>query len=439
MEWQYDYIKFLAKERGCKVTDLIALNSGNDPFYVGTPSDRLIGEWFAKLWRKFGYGAGVHVRRVHYQIVSQDPPITMPNGNAYENTEACWDFLSMAAKKARYLGLVDPAAFVDRRNPDPVSYVPETIGVPEVWVWENTWGMPSLPDFPDLPSYQLQNFEGQQRYHIEVWAEKSTMNDVLLPLCERYGAVLQTGLGELSITATLAAVNRIQARNKPARIFYISDFDPAGQSMPVAVSRKIEYFMRSTEDSYWGDTRLYPIVLTQDQVADFGLPRTPIKETERRAGAFEARFGTGAVELDALEALHPGELDRIVSEAIDHYYDHSLDERVEEERERLREAMHEAEASVNARHAETITRLRDEYDTIRSEFAERVRVNNEATRELFTVIGQDLEIEKPDIEEYPIPGADDGDDLDEPLYDSQLEYTEQIGVYKTFQGREVVA
>jgi hypothetical protein len=35
----YDAIKALAKELGCKTTDLIALAPQNDRLYVGTPSD----------------------------------------------------------------------------------------------------------------------------------------------------------------------------------------------------------------------------------------------------------------------------------------------------------------------------------------------------------------------------------------------------------------
>ncbi len=44
--------------------------------------------------------------------------------------------------------------------------------------------------------------------------------------------------------------------------------------------------------------------LTLDQVQYYQLPRTPIKETERRRGGFEGRYGEDAVELDALEALY---------------------------------------------------------------------------------------------------------------------------------------
>src|SRR5438270_1797657 len=75
------------------------------------------------------------------------------------------------------------------------------------------------------------------------------------------------------------------------------------QSMPVAVSRKIEYFVRTLGLDL--DVRLFPVVLTLDQVQYYELPRTPIKETERRRGGLEDRYGQAAVEVDALEALHP--------------------------------------------------------------------------------------------------------------------------------------
>ena len=41
------------------------------------------------------------------------------------------------------------------------------------------------------------------------------------------------------------------------------------------------------------------------------------KESDKGKARFEAQHGAGAVELDALEALHPGELRRIVEAAID--------------------------------------------------------------------------------------------------------------------------
>ena len=201
---------------------------------------------------------------------------------------------------------MDPSLFVDRRNPDPQIFQPEKEFADCTVDVEADLIPVIVPDLPDVPSFRAEGFEAEQRYHLEVWCEKSTMNDVLEPLRHRYGANLVVGVGETSIPAALAAVKRIE---KPARLFYISDFDPAGQSMPVAAARKIQYFLLDQGNDC--DVRLFPVALSVDQVKEFRLPRTPIKSSERRRGRFEDRFGEGAVELDALEALHPGALARL--------------------------------------------------------------------------------------------------------------------------------
>ena len=58
------------------------------------------------------------------------------------------------------------------------------------------------------------------------------------------------------------------------------------------------------------------------------MPRTPIKDTERRKDKFEQIFGVGATELDALEALHPGELARLLNVELDNWLDVGLQRRV---------------------------------------------------------------------------------------------------------------
>lgn len=116
----YETIKQVARERGISIKDLCALAPNNDPFYTGRNAEVKAAKWFANLWRQFGYSKGVHLRRVHYQIVSQGPPVLRPNGKPYGNTQNDWSYLCSAGKYARYLGLVDAEAFVDRRNPDAI-------------------------------------------------------------------------------------------------------------------------------------------------------------------------------------------------------------------------------------------------------------------------------------------------------------------------------
>src|SRR6266566_4745473 len=434
----YEYIKQLARETGQRVTDLIPLAPQNDPFYTGTPGDWALAEWFAGLWRAFRYVTRVHIRRVHYQIISQKPQVLLPNGKPYENTEECWNILNLASKAARYLHLVDPAAFNDKRNPDPVVYASHRVYEPQVHAALGLWASDlSLPDFPELPTYQVRDFKGTQRYHLEVWCEKSTMNDVLVPLCRSYSANLQTGLGELSITATLALVRRLQEAEKPARIFYVSDFDPAGQSMPVAVSRKIEYFVRTLGLDL--DVRVFPVVLTQEQVQYYELPRTPIKETERRRGGFEDRYGQGAVELDALEALHPGQLQAVVGGYMDCYYDVTLDERVQQVRTQLEGDLSQVWQQVLGGYAEDIESLRQEYAQLQADFAGRMERYSLHLQNTWHSLKSELDLSVPNLAYYALPEPAIADELGDGLYNTEREYLEQIEAYKLFQGKLVMS
>jgi len=133
-----------------------------------------------------------------------------------------------------------------------------------------------------------------------------------------------TSAGFQSITSAVKVLQRacqLVHLGKPARIFYISDFDRAGDGMPVAVARQIEFWLQ--DDAPSADIKLTPLALTRNQVITDQLPRIPIKESDVRNAGFEERYGAGAVELDALEALYPGTLADLVREAIESYRDMS--------------------------------------------------------------------------------------------------------------------
>ncbi len=353
------------------------------------------------MWRRAGYFSGVHLRRMHYWCVSQ-VGLSQPNGEPYENTEEAWKNLCQASKQARYLGLVSIGNIADHKNPEPHVFAK--------YEWESR--VRFEVDIPELahPSVWVGGFNPVmvQPYHLEVWVEKSTMDDVLLPVCEEYCANLVTGEGEMSITAVHELSRRLRQANKPARIFYISDFDPAGQSMPRAVARKIEWMIRGAGL----DVKLCPLVLTAEQVREYGLPRTPIKETERRGAKFEERNGAGAVELDALEALHPGELARIVSEALGEFWDEGAAEGAQEKEEALR--------LVIGRRVKAIT---DHYQA-------QIAALESMRQEL-------KELAIPDLASYePAPGDGDpeADEGRQWLLDAGRDYFEQIEAYKAAQG-----
>lgn len=394
MEFDYNSIKEHAKQDKVSVKDYLALTPSNDPFYVGSKGQLEKARWFAKIYEKMGRPQQCHIRRAHYWLVSQKPKYKKPNGEDYLNTENDWSFLGIASKYSRYAGLIPIENMIDRRNPPPIV---------NAFHWSDelpseTKGDIDADEIIGSVAFKFDCFNphNTQPYLIEIFCEKSTMNDVLEPLALKYGFNLVTGLGELSITAVNNLIKRICKARKPVRIFYISDFDPAGECMPISVARKIEYFMR--QEDIHQNVKLKQIMLTKEQCLRYELPRTPIKPTEKRKEGFEERHGTGATELDALESLHSGEMKRIITKEILKYFDEDAwDEVIETNRE----------------------------------------LRNEVSEFLKDKIGNVLE--KLDVSKYDKFEPDKGEEIDDSsdnwIYDSELDYFEQIDSYKDFKGK----
>lgn len=373
-----EQIREAARELGFRMDQLAALHRQHDPFHTGGAADERDTTWFMDVWRRF-VGLKTHLRRLHYKVLSSRLPSA--TGEPYENTERHADMLYRTGSKARDLDLVDPLALDDRRNPEPIVNVePRLFVEPEPsWSWTppEPWDVPTdlddLDELATLPRFDTGGVtvDGGYSYDpgdapvlVEVWIEKTTMDDVLVPLCRNLSVNLVRFAGFGSEIAVARLLRRIASYDKPARILYVSDFDPAGDAMHVAVARTIEFYRPKLAPD--ADIALQRIVLTREQVEQYELPRIPIKDDDRRKANFEAANGIGAVELDALEALHPGELRRIVRAAIEPYLDPGL-------RGRLRDA--ETEASRVADHAfwDATVEIRQELDRLTDEIAATAR------------------------------------------------------------------
>jgi hypothetical protein len=427
----YARLKELGKDLG-RPLDTITVTR-QDPFMADLPARRRDAEWFATLWERFSVQTGAHLRRVHYLLVSQPDPVLLPNGEAYANTDKCADLLNSASLDARYLGLVDTTALVDRRNAEPYIYAPdnyEFLTKPNVTGSGVAWDEPAIVP----PRAVIEDPGIAQTYSVEIWCEKSTMNDVLLPLAEQYGANVVTGSGELSLTHCSLLVDRAEASLRPVRLLYVSDFDPAGKSMPVAVARKIEFLLQ--ERGLDLDIQVRPVMLTEQQCEEYELPRTPIKATEGRAERFERRYGEGATELDALEALHPGELRRILEEEILRYYDPDLDDMVAATKRDIEGQLDEITEEVHERHAEALEVL----ETKRAQLVEALQEFEEEAAPVLAAVRRDLVAAVHEVGiavEWPEPQACNEDST--PLFDSTRDYLNQIEHYKVFQDKPAAA
>jgi hypothetical protein len=431
----YADLTALAKKLKRPIKTLIVLDAGNDPFLADSrglrdgPGRLARAEWFVEHWRRLNIPLGAHQRRCHYIFVSQRTPIVMLNGDAYENTLKHLHELNNACRDARTLGLMPAGAIIDKRRQSIRTFLVEP---KDAWYgWSGTVDLDdiALPESAPIPGVTLHAPVVPQPYHIELWAEKSTVDDVLVPLGEQYNVNVVSGAGESTSFACHDLVTRAIESGRPVRILFISDFDPAGLSMPVAAARKIEHeIYRRSPDL---DVQVRPVVLTHDQCVEYQLPRTPLKEGEVRKEHFEARFGEGATELDALEALHPGLLHQILVAEINRYCDSALAGDVQNVAGEIESEISDIGEAILAEHEDEVTQIESEYQDIRRRLGDW----RERARALYEKIEAEIEDGIPDLDQVEWPEGGEGDEDPDPLFDSRRNYVEQIDRYKRFQGK----
>jgi hypothetical protein len=417
-----------------KVTalDLLALARNNDPFAAEVNGRRRAAEWFIDTANKLDLGETFHTRRMHYRIVMRpELGIGKPDGTAYLNTYNDWTLLTQACRDARYLGLIHLSRITDNRNPDPIICAEFSSDAdPGISLIGDDLFEMDIPETLDLPELVLSGFCSQQAYLVEIWTEKSGDNDVLRPLAHKYGCNLVNFDGEGSEVGCRDAVRRAVQSNRPLRILYLSDFDPGGRSMPVAAARKLEFWLRYNHPDL--DVTVDPLALLPEQAERFNLPRTMIKEGEKRAPKFEARFGRGGTEIDALEAVVPGELRKIVEAGILRHYDTGLALREDEARRRINSTIIALERHVHDSHDADIQAINEEYSDLR----EQLRELRERAGELWDQMASELRDGQPYVSVHDVPQPEPEAEQLAPLFDSKRDYLTQLDWYRHWQGRD---
>jgi hypothetical protein len=444
---------------------LLAMARANDPFYAGQDWQRERAEWFASLFRRLGFeGRRVHLRFVHYVASGEEPnPATgekreerLPDGRLYENTEENWNFIQAASKDARNMELVDPSSIIDRRTPRPFLFAPENAAPdPYVEVDQPTLELPAIR-IESLEPYRSDGTASARGYSrhpahepslVEVWIEKNLDDDadpLIETLCRELNVTLVTGIGFMTISSVHALLGRRARLQKPLRILYLSDFDPAGKHMPVSPARHIEFALRSISEDQKSDIRLHHLALTEEQVRDLGLPRIPIKDSDRRKANFEARHGQGAVELNALmHETRVEETEAMLRGAILRLRDRSLPQKriaayreaqeiVDDELElRLRWA-HRALTLIEERAREIGERYATELEDIQERLSREIAPLEERAERVLHAARRRLEGLEEDV--APLLPTVEGEEMDGAaegwLFDSRRDYMEQLRHYK---------
>jgi len=487
MKWNRETIKIAAKELGINPQDIVASHITNDPFYQVSKQTEKFAEWFRSVLdqaKEVAPHVLNHLRRLHYYYSSL-PDAKRHNGVPYINDNASWTYLIRCSKVARYMGYVRYEDLQDQRNPEPrfhadysehqefamiktyqdYAFSFQNQGQPDNLDWR--LGYPHFNCAEDIAKAMAKiianddvgyNAQLLQPFHLEVWVEKSTVNDVLQPICERFGVNFVVGKGEESITRAKELVGRVVDLGKPTRVFYISDYDDQGVCMPEAVSRKVQ-FWNAYEHNNKLDVKLCHVALTKNQIERYDLPANPTKVFKKQPIDFKRsriqqrytetvrKRHPRSTELDALEALHPGELGRILTEALSQFVDVQLQERINDAVEDYRTKIYNTVYEAVMLNDEEITKLIEAFDAQYEEV-------NKTIRELRGIVGKiketvepinkqiidyqnyflDYELGKMDALELPQPKVKGDSDINW-LYDSNLGYFDQTKRLKDHSNR----
>jgi hypothetical protein len=360
---------------GCSLRSLTVLSKAADPFRLDTPANHVLGQWVAdEIGRAFRPHQRVHIRGLHYAVVTREGGVRKPDGAIYRNTaeDAAW--LDHAVKAARWLAYVPFERISDNRNSEPVRYRlqmptarPVRVASAGVdWLGEAAFELGTL--HVARPQPLLLEFTRPQPYAVAIFAEKSSTEDVLNPIARRYGADLYLGTGEASNTRIYEMAKDGAEDGRPLAVATICDCDPSGRQMPVSIGRKLQ----ALRDLYFPELRfeVIPLALTVDQVRDLDLPSTPLKDTEKRADRWKAEFGVEQTEIDALATLRPNDLRRIVERGLAPYFDVTLQSRIERAKSEWRDR---AQAVIDEHvDPEELALIAGSVDAIEEEAEERI-------------------------------------------------------------------
>ena len=324
---------------GESLTSLTVLRDGGDPFRVDTPSKKAAGQWLADAIADLDALRGDQRvwwnRGLHYAVLGR----IKPDGKPYANTQKDWEWMdSVASKAARWSGLVAFDRIQDRKNNAPTLQPVEEID-PERVLQHNL-----DDDDVDLwPSTWLTGFVAMQPYRIALVAEKSSAGDVLRPLSVRYHTDLLLPDGEMTDTMIHRMAQAADADGRPLVVIYFADGDPSGYQMPISVSRKLQAFQAIEFPDL--EFRVVQAAMLPEQVREFNLPESPLKDEEKRGEKWTEAFGLAQTELDSLTSLQPELFEQIAVEAIEQFYDSDL----AREAERLRTLWDEAAQAARGR------------------------------------------------------------------------------------------
>ena len=228
-------------------------------------------------------GFSVSLRQLWYRLIGDDalPDSWTDSKLGTPNTQRNYKRLIKIITRARYAGLIDWSAIIDRGRD--VRQVP----------W---WTDPDSAIASAAYQFGIDLWE-EQKFHVEVWIEKDALADVVARAANKYRVPWFSSRGYSSATAQYQAARRFARSTQDGKkvvVIHNADHDPSGKHMSVDIADRLE--------ELGGAAEVNRIALNIDQVREHKLPPAPAKPTDSRTRRYKEVYGDDAWELDAIPA-----------------------------------------------------------------------------------------------------------------------------------------
>jgi hypothetical protein len=283
------------------------------------------------------------LRQIHYQLLN-DPPLVHSNkpGSRYHNGKPSYRALIDLATRARHEGWIDYDVIDDRERP--------------VTTWDVQLNLSSYysRQMEDVLNGYWRDLMQSQANHVEIVAEKNTLQNVLLPVAKQFCIPITFGRGQCSTRPIYDISERFKKSGKEKLIILaVSDLDPDGDEIAHSLG------LRLRDDFKVGEVKIIKTALTMEQVIRLKLPT---KHERAKTGSTNHDRYVNTYHTDfvwELEALNAKVLQKLLTDAIDGVIDRkAYNAEVSEEKK---------DAAHNAAVRETVLRtLRDQLSESRS-------------------------------------------------------------------------
>lgn len=256
-----------------------------------------------QVLRDLGPFLPITLRHIHYNLFDYRPlKNTNDKQSHYGNDARSYDCLTKLVNRMQLEGLISHGSVHDPTRPCVLFDV-----------------HPNARAFltncvDDLFAGFYRDLQQSQPHHIELFAEKITVQRILQPVAADYTLPLTIGRGFCSLPTTKNIVDRYFASGKESLIVIAAtDLDPDGEQIVDALGKSLR------DDFGIYDVRLVKAGVTPQQVEAYSLPPScEAKVTSSNFKRFSAAHGSDAYEL---EALKPAQLQDCMREAIDSVLD----------------------------------------------------------------------------------------------------------------------